>query len=70
MGLGKAALNGASYAAFWRGANKGEIFNGTGLGKTGSTRRLSSMICYKWYLGGYVKDFLDSFGEVFVRSGV
>lgn len=50
--------NQSKIASFIRGILKKKgIDLGTGLGKTGSTRRLSSMICYKWYLGGIRQGF-------------
>lgn len=46
------------------------IFKGTDLDKTRSSKRLSSMICYKGYFGVSVKDFIDSSMKVFVTSGL
>lgn len=43
---------------------------GTDLDKTRSSKRLSSMICYKGYFGVSVKDFIDSSMKVFVTSGL
>lgn len=48
----------------------GKNNNGTDLDKTRSSKRLSSMICYKGYFGVSVKDFIDSSMKVFVTSGL